>query len=70
MTVNGVEKRVSALTDGGQLIKGATDRTDGAFTHVTTPEHVAQERQLLSGIDQGPRGLGADRRRQPTLLIG
>lgn len=53
VNIEGVEKRVSALMEGGQLIKGATDRIDGAFTHVTTPEHVAQERQLLSGIDKG-----------------
>ncbi|EJL22826.1 MobF family relaxase [Novosphingobium sp. AP12] len=53
VTIEGVEKRVSALMEGGQLIKGATDRLDGVFTHVTTPEHVAQERQLLSGIDKG-----------------
>jgi conjugative relaxase-like TrwC/TraI family protein len=53
VNIDGVEKRVSALTEGGQLIKGATNRLDGVFTHVTTPEHVAQERQLLSGIDKG-----------------
>jgi conjugative relaxase-like TrwC/TraI family protein len=53
VTIEGVEKRVSTLMEGGQLIKGATERIDGAFTHVTTPEHVAQERQLLSGIDKG-----------------
>jgi len=53
VNIEGVEKRVSALVEGGQLIKGATDRLDGVFTHVTTPEHVAQERQLLSGIDKG-----------------
>jgi conjugative relaxase-like TrwC/TraI family protein len=53
VNIEAVEKRVSALTQGGQLIKGATDRIDGVFTHVTTPEHVAQERQLLSGIDKG-----------------
>lgn len=53
VNIEGVEKRVAALMEGGQLIKGATNRLDGVFTHVTTPEHVAQERQLLSGIDKG-----------------
>ncbi|MFC0205312.1 MobF family relaxase [Novosphingobium soli] len=53
VTIDGVDKRVSALIESGQLIKGASDRLDGVFTHVTTPEHVAQERQLLAGVDQG-----------------
>ncbi|WP_103727491.1 MobF family relaxase [Novosphingobium sp. HII-3] len=53
VNIEGVEKRVSALMESGQLIKGATERLDGAFTHVTTPEHVGQERQLLAGIDKG-----------------
>jgi conjugative relaxase-like TrwC/TraI family protein len=52
VTIGGVEKRVTSLMEGGQLIMGATERIDGVFTHVTTPEHVAQERQLLSGIDK------------------
>ncbi|MGE4404296.1 MobF family relaxase [Pseudomonas sp.] len=52
VTIEGVEKRVSALMESGQLIKGASERLDGVFTHVTTPEHVAQERQLLAGIDK------------------
>jgi conjugative relaxase-like TrwC/TraI family protein len=53
VNIDGVEKRVMSLMEGGQLIQGATERIDGVFTHVTTPEHVAQERQLLSGIDKG-----------------
>jgi hypothetical protein len=53
VNIDGVENRLSALMESGQLIKGATERLDGAFTHVTTPEHVGQERQLLAGIDKG-----------------
>lgn len=51
--VDRVEQRVGALVEGGQLIQGATDRLDGVTTHVTTPMHVAQERQLLASIDAG-----------------
>ncbi|WP_103727323.1 MobF family relaxase [Novosphingobium sp. HII-3] len=53
VTVEGVEKRTEALLESGQLVKGASDRLDGVFTHVTTPEHIAQERQLLAGVDAG-----------------
>jgi len=53
VTVDRVEARVAALLEKGQLIPGSTSRSDGAFTHVTTPEHLAQERKLLAGIDQG-----------------
>jgi ATP-dependent exoDNAse (exonuclease V) alpha subunit len=28
-------------------------RPDGTTTHVTTPEHIAQERRLLEGLDAG-----------------
>lgn len=64
VTIEGVEARVHALADKGQLIFGSTGRRDGAITHATTPEHTAEERHLLAGIDAGrgsaPRVLAAD----------
>jgi predicted ribonuclease YlaK len=64
VTIEGVEARVHALADKGQLIFGSTGRRDGAITHATTPEHIAEERHLLAGIDAGrgsaPRVLAAD----------
>ncbi|GFE77814.1 MobF family relaxase [Novosphingobium sp. TCA1] len=47
VTIDRVDARVNALIKSGQLIPGSS------FTHVTTPEHLAQERKLLAGIDQG-----------------
>jgi Mrp family chromosome partitioning ATPase len=57
VTIEGVEARVHALADKGQLIFGSTGRRDGAITHATTPEHIAEERHLLA-IDAGraPQG--------------
>ena len=53
VTVDKVEARISRLMEKGELVPGATDRLDHAITHVTTPEHIAQERQLLAEIDRG-----------------
>lgn len=53
VTVDRVEHRTAKLLAGGDLIQGASNRLDGAFTHVTTPQHVAEERTLLAGIDAG-----------------
>lgn len=53
VTIEGAEGRVSALVDQGKLIPGVTARLDGVSSQVTTPQHIAQERQLLAGIDEG-----------------
>ena len=53
VTIEAVEARVQQLADRGQLVFGKSGRSDGAVTHVTTPEHIAEERRLLAGIDAG-----------------
>jgi conjugative relaxase-like TrwC/TraI family protein len=53
VTIEAVEARVRQLADKGQLVFGKSARSDGAITHVTTPEHIAEERRLLAGIDAG-----------------
>ena len=53
VTIHAVEARVRQLADKGQLVFGKSGRSDGAVTHVTTPEHIAVERRLLAGIDAG-----------------
>lgn len=58
VTVDRVEARIGQLLGDGALIPGMSDRADGAVTHVTTPAHLAAERNLLAGIDAG-RGQGA-----------
>lgn len=58
VTVDGVEARIRALAGKGNLVFGVPARPDGTITHVTTPEHIAEERRLLAGIDAG-RGQGA-----------
>lgn len=55
VTHENIEKRVTALLKGGQLIAGESDRLDKTMTHMTTPGHIASERQLLKGIDTGRR---------------
>lgn len=57
VTIEAVEARVRQLADKGQLVFGRSARPDGTVTHVTTPEHIAEERWLLAGIDAG-RGQG------------
>lgn len=57
VTIEAVEARVRQLVDKGQLVFGKATRGDGAVTHVTTPEHIAEEKRLLAGIDAG-RGAG------------
>jgi hypothetical protein len=56
VTIEAVEARVRVLADKGQLVFGTSGRPDRNVTHVTTPEHIAEERRLLEGIDAG-RGL-------------
>ena len=58
VTINAVEDRIATLAKQGALIFGRPTRADGTITHVTTPEHLAEERNLLAGIDEG-RGKGA-----------
>ena len=53
VTIEAVEACVQQLADKGQLVFGKSSRSDGAVTHVTTPEHIAEERRLLAGIDTG-----------------
>jgi hypothetical protein len=53
VTIEAVEARVRVLADKGQLIFGTSGRPDRNVTHVTTPEHIAEERRLLEGIDGG-----------------
>jgi hypothetical protein len=53
VTIEHVEARVQALAHKGLLIFGSVGRPDGTTTHVTTPEHIAQERRLLEGLDAG-----------------
>jgi len=57
VTIEGVEARVRQLADKGQLVFGKATRGDGTITHVTTPEHIAEEKRLLAGVDAG-RGSG------------
>lgn len=58
VTIDGVEARIRALADKGRLVFGVPTRSDGTITHVTTPEHIAEEKRLLAGIDAG-RGQGS-----------
>jgi ATP-dependent exoDNAse (exonuclease V) alpha subunit len=57
VTIEAIEARVQQLANHGQLVFGKSIRSDGTITHVTTPEHIAEERRLLAGIDDG-RGQG------------
>lgn len=59
VTIALVEERVRQLADKGQLVFGKSTRPDGTVTHVTTPEHIAEERRLLAGVDAG-RGVGVE----------
>ncbi|MBB4859183.1 conjugative relaxase-like TrwC/TraI family protein [Novosphingobium chloroacetimidivorans] len=55
VTFDRVDARIDKLLESGELIAGKSDRHDGVFTLVTTPDHIAQERKLLAGIDEGRR---------------
>ena len=59
VTIGLVEDRVRQLADKGQLVFGRSTRPDGTVTHVTTPEHIVEERKLLAGVDAG-RGVGVE----------
>jgi len=47
VTIDRVEARVGELLKSGGLIEGRTNRIDGVAMQVTTPEHVAIERDVL-----------------------
>lgn len=64
VTIEAVEARVRVLADKGQLVFGTSGRPDRNVTHVTTPDHIAEERRLLEGIDAG-RGIAG-----PVLTAG
>lgn len=53
VTAEHVDARVSELIRVEQLIPGKQDRIDGVVTHVTTPEALATERQILAEIERG-----------------
>ena len=53
VTVDKVDARIGVLMEKGELIPGESKRLDKVVELVTTPEHLAQERQLLGAIDQG-----------------
>lgn len=57
VTADKVEARITTLAAAGKLIPGTTDRLDRTVTHLTTPEHIAEERRLLAALDEG-RGKG------------
>ena len=48
VTIDRVEGHVAELLKSGGLIEGPTNRIDGVATTVTTPEHVAIERDVLA----------------------
>ncbi|GGN46598.1 hypothetical protein GCM10011349_13960 [Novosphingobium indicum] len=48
-----VIERIGQLIDSGHLIPGKSDRLDGHFDLVTTPEALAREQQILDRIDAG-----------------
>ena len=58
VTIEAVEARVRVLADKGQLVFGTSGRPDRHITHVTTPDHIAEERRLLQGIDAGRGNAG------------
>ena len=53
VTVEGVEARMEALVDKGQMLPGKSARLDGAIEKYTTPEHVAIERATLANVTAG-----------------
>ena len=53
VTIDRIDTRISDLIRADQLVPGKTDRLDKVVTLITTPEHIAQERSLLAGIDSG-----------------
>lgn len=57
VTIDAVEARMDALVSKGELIEGRSTRIDGVITKVTTPEHIALEKQVLNEIELG-RGQG------------
>lgn len=52
-----VVQRIGELIREGHLIPGKSDRLDGHFDLVTTPDALAREQKILDTIDQG-RGMG------------
>jgi hypothetical protein len=48
-----VIERIGELVREGHLIPGKSDRLDGHYDLVTTPEALAREQQILDRIDAG-----------------
>lgn len=57
VTIDKVEARMAVLKERGALVEGKSNRIDGVVTTLTTPEHIALERDVLVRIDRG-RGAG------------
>jgi conjugative relaxase-like TrwC/TraI family protein len=57
LEVEGVEQRIEVLLKEGKLIPGISERADGHFKMVTTPQALKMEQGILDGIDAG-RGKG------------
>ena len=53
VTIDKIDVRVAQLLESRHLIPGVSDRLDKVVSHVTTPEHLQQERNLLAEIDRG-----------------
>jgi conjugative relaxase-like TrwC/TraI family protein len=48
-----IELRIGQLIGGGALIRGLSDRADGHFSHVTTPQALAMEQRVLENVAAG-----------------
>jgi conjugative relaxase-like TrwC/TraI family protein len=53
LEVERVEQRIGELIGKGQLIPGKSEREDGHYLLVTTPEALKREQAILDGIDAG-----------------
>lgn len=56
--IDGVQARINALVEKGQLVETKSSRVDGIVTTLTTPEHIALERKVFQKVEEG-RGAGA-----------
>ena len=54
-----VDKRISELIRAELLIPGKNERIDNVVTHVTTPEAVATETNILAEIERGKGASGS-----------
>lgn len=48
-----IEARIGQMIDDGKLIRGLSDRVDGHFSHVTTPQALAMEQRVLDNVAAG-----------------